>query len=81
MGVLDQGQHKEESIVLLLWRSLEQVNSAAGQMFSAVGLLALAPSTVEPVAQAMGLRMQAAKRLLGVNPFTVLTKTIHSLGE
>jgi len=61
---LSLGQHREESVDLLLARSLEQVSEGARQVLAVVGLLALAPFAVEPVAQAAGLATRSAKRSL-----------------
>jgi len=62
---LSHGQHREESVDLLLARSLEQVSEGARQVLAVVGLLALAPFAVEPVAQAAGLATRATKHSLG----------------
>jgi len=62
---LSHGEHREESVELLLERSLEQVSEGARRALAVVGLLALAPFGVEPVAQAMGLAVRGAKQLLG----------------
>ena len=62
---LSHGEHREESVDLLLERSLAQVSEGARRALAVVGLLALAPFGVEPVAQAMGLAARGAKRLLG----------------
>ena len=62
---LSHGEHREESVDLLLERSLAQVSEGARRALAVVGLLALAPFGVEPVAQAMALAERGAKRLLG----------------
>jgi tetratricopeptide (TPR) repeat protein len=62
---LARGEHREDSIAVLLKRSLEQVSDAAGQVLAVVGLLALAPFGREPVAAALELTVSRLRLPLG----------------
>ncbi|MCP4283077.1 MAG: tetratricopeptide repeat protein, partial [Gammaproteobacteria bacterium] len=61
---LSHGEHKEDSINLLLTRSLEQVGTA-GEILTVVGQLAFAPFGLEPVAAAMHLTVKELRQPLG----------------
>ncbi len=62
---LAQGKHKEDSVVVLLERSLEQVSKDARNLLGVVGRLALAGFGVEPVVVALGFEERATRILVG----------------
>lgn len=55
LTALDRGQHRHDSVPLLLARSLAQVSETARQVLGVVGLLSLAPFSRESIAAALGL--------------------------
>ncbi len=62
---LSHGEHREESVDLLLARSLEQVSEETRQVLAVVGLLALSPFGREVVGKALEVPAVKAGRLLG----------------
>ncbi len=62
---LAQGEHKGDSVLVLLERSLKQVSQEAKEVLGVVGRLALAGFGVEPIAVALGLEERATRNLLG----------------
>jgi tetratricopeptide (TPR) repeat protein len=62
---LSHGEHREESVRVLLEKSLEQVSDAARQVLAVVGLLALAPFSREPIAAALDMPPSRLRRPLG----------------
>jgi tetratricopeptide (TPR) repeat protein len=65
LEALDQGWRRLDSVAVLLAKSLVQVSRTARQVLGVVGLLALAPFSVEPVAAALGLDKRQVKKSLG----------------
>jgi tetratricopeptide (TPR) repeat protein len=65
LQALDQGQRREESVPLLLERSLIQLSAEARQVWGVVGLLALAPFERAVVAAALASDESQAGRWLG----------------
>jgi len=65
LRALDQGQRREQSVPLLLERSLQQVSEIAQQALAMIGLLALSPFDSAVVAAAFDLPLFEAENLLG----------------
>ncbi len=65
LTALDQGQRREQSIPLLLTRSLDQVSALARQVLGVVGLLALAPFAGDLIATALALSPSESQQALG----------------
>lgn len=65
LGALDQGKRREQSVPLLLTRSLEQVSETARRALGLVGLLALASFTSEPIAVALQLSANESRQAFG----------------
>src|SRR5690606_25689438 len=61
---LSQGHHREQSVAVLLERSLAQVSPTARELLGVAGLLALAPFSLAPLAAALGLDESALRRPL-----------------
>lgn len=65
LTALDQGKRSEQSVPLLLTRSLAQVSATARQVVDVVGLLALAPFDRETIAVALELSTPVVMQALG----------------
>jgi tetratricopeptide (TPR) repeat protein len=65
LEALDFGARRRESVPVLLAKSVTQVSAAAQAALAVAGCLALAPFDVTPVAMALELGEQEAKRALG----------------
>jgi tetratricopeptide (TPR) repeat protein len=65
LEALDQGERRQESLPLLVERSLGQVSEASRQVLSLVGLLALAPFGEEETIAGLNLPDRETKRALG----------------
>ncbi|MCB0166058.1 MAG: tetratricopeptide repeat protein [Anaerolineae bacterium] len=58
-------QRRLQSVPWLLGHSLDQVSEAAVQVLAAIGLLALAPFSVKPIASAMAWSVRQTRQRLG----------------
>ena len=65
IAALSQGEHKDDSIKLLLERSLSQVSETSRDLLAVIGFLALAPFEIQVVAKAMGLGFRPTRQLIG----------------
>ncbi|MCB0163877.1 MAG: tetratricopeptide repeat protein [Anaerolineae bacterium] len=65
MDALDQGDRRQESVPLLLERSLAQVSEQARQVLAVAGLLALAPFTPDVIAAGLTVETKEIRRPLG----------------
>ncbi len=65
LDALDHGQRRQESVPVLLEKSLAQVGDAARQVLAVVGVLALAPFDCAPVAAALDAPDSHLRRALG----------------
>ena len=62
---LHQGAHREESVNLLLERSVQQVSDNARRVLAVVGVLNLSPFAVEPLAAALECAVRQIRTILG----------------
>ena len=62
---LNRGDHRDESVNVLLKRSVAQVSAEAGNALSVIGLLAFAPCTVAPVAAALDCDARQCRTAFG----------------
>ena len=62
---LHQGIHREESVNLLLERSVQQVSENARRVLAVVGMLAFAPFTEPPLATALNVPIRDVRTALG----------------
>ncbi len=65
LAALDHGRRRVDSVPLMLDKSLTQVGDTACQTLGVVGLLALAPFDIRPVAAALETDQRQARRALG----------------
>jgi tetratricopeptide (TPR) repeat protein len=65
MEALEQGRHRQESIPLLLERSLNQVSQRAQQILAMTGMLALAPFSWEVIAAGLDMSARQVRHFLG----------------
>jgi hypothetical protein len=65
LDALNHGQRRQESVRVLLEKSLAQVSGAARQVLAVVGLLALAPFNRKPIAAALDLTSNQLRQPLG----------------
>ncbi|GAK60599.1 TPR repeat protein [Candidatus Vecturithrix granuli] len=62
---LDRGDHRDESVKVLLRRSVAQLSELARQSLAVIGLLAFAPCAIEPLAAALDCDIRQCQTAAG----------------